>query len=229
MESGGFTYYCRFEPMNLLLPSSVWRYCVYGLYAIFELFIVFFIFKEARNFWKDRREYFKKFWSWVDLIIFGLSIGASCIYVYRYFEINSLLGVFEKNGGNAYTNFQMMAYWNEMLMYMLGLIVFWSNIKFIKLLRFNKGMSLIGSTLKYASKSLTSFTITFLLIFFAFNQYFYLTYNTQYITFSSIIQTTEQCLQMLVGKFNFNVSTIFTNTLKLTDVSHYINYIYIYI
>ena len=35
-------------------------------------------------------------------------------------------------------NFQMMAYWNEMLLYMIGLIVFWSSIKFIKLLRFNK-------------------------------------------------------------------------------------------
>jgi len=173
MQSGGFTYYYRFEPMNLLLPPSVWRYFMYGLYAIFELFILFFIIKEARNFWKDRRGYFQQFWSWVDLLIFGLSIGATCTYVYRYIEINNILSIFEQSGGNAYTNFQMMAYWNELLMYMLGLIVFWSNIKFIKLLRFNKVMSLLGSTLKYASKSLSSFLMVFLLIFFAFNQYFY--------------------------------------------------------
>jgi len=211
MESGGFTYYYRFEPMNLLLPTSIWRYIMYGLYAVFELFIIFFIVKEARNFWKDRRHYFSYFWSWVDLIIFGLSISATCIFVYRYMEVNKLLEVFEKNGGNGHTNFQMMAYWNEMLMYMLGLIVFWSNIKFIKLLRFNKVMSLLGSTLKYASNSLVSFSITFLLLFFAFNQYFYLTYNTQFITFSTVVQTAEECLQMLVGKFDFNVSVIFVN------------------
>jgi len=184
---------------------------MYGLYAVFELFIIFFIVKEARNFWKDRRHYFSYFWSWVDLIIFGLSISATCIFVYRYMEVNKLLEVFEKNGGNGHTNFQMMAYWNEMLMYMLGLIVFWSNIKFIKLLRFNKVMSLLGSTLKYASNSLVSFSITFLLLFFAFNQYFYLTYNTQFITFSTVVQTAEECLQMLVGKFDFNVSGIFVN------------------
>lgn len=212
MESGGFTSYYRFEPMNLLQPTTSWRYVVYALYAIFELFIIFFLVKEVRNFWKDRRHYFSNFWSWVDLMIFGLSIGATCVYVYRYIEVNRLLGIFEKSGGNAFTNFQMMAYWNEMLLYMVGLIVFWSSIKFIKLLRFNKVMSLLGSTLKYASDSLLSFSIIFLLLFFAFNQYFYLTYNTQFATFSTIVQTTEECLQMLVGKFDFNVSNqIFRN------------------
>jgi len=91
---------------------------------------------------------------------------------------------------------------------MLGLLVFWSTMKFIKLLRFNKVMSLLGSTLKYASSSLLSFSIMFLILFFAFVQFFYLTYNALFRTFSTLVLTTEECLQMLVGKFDFNVSRI---------------------
>jgi polycystin 1L2 len=209
MESGGFTYYYRIEPMNLLASLSITRYIMYGLQAIFAFYIIIYLIKEARSFWKDRRRYFTYFWSWVDIQIIGMSLGSLAIYVLRIKEVNNLLTVFEESGGNAYTNFQSMAYWSEMLLYMLGLVLFWSTVKFIKLLRFNKMMSLLGSTLSHASEYLLSFAIIFCILFFAFVQYFYQTYFADFETFSTIVLTSEECLQMLVGKFNFSVSSCF--------------------
>ena len=119
-----------------------------------------------------------------------------------------MLDIFARSGGNAYMKFQKVAYWNEVLLYMFGLLIFWSTMKFIKLLRFNKVMSLLGSTLKYASTSLLSFSIMFLILFFAFVQFFYLTYNSLFRTFSTVVLTTEECLQFLVGKSDFSVCSI---------------------
>ena len=141
----------------------------------------------------------------MEIQIIVISIVACAMYAYRYLKTDELLSIFQKSGGNSYMKFQMVAYYNETLLYLLGLLVFWSTIKFIKLLRFNKVMSLLGSTLKYASKSLLSFSIMFLILFFAFMQYFYMTYNSLFKTFSTLVLTTEECLQMLVGKFDFNV------------------------
>jgi len=208
MESGGFTYYHRFEPMNLLGSLTGTAVFLLACKIIYLIFIIFFIVKEVRTFWKQRLKYFTMFWSWVELQVIVLSIAGSVIFIYRYVATLKLLDIFAKSGGNAYMKFQVVAYWNEVLLYMLGLLVFWSTMKFIKLLRFNKVMSLLGSTLKYASKSLLYFSIMFLLLFFAFMQFFYLTYNSLFRTFSTIVLTTEECLQMLVGKFDFNVSIV---------------------
>jgi len=205
MESGGFTYYHRFEPMNLLGSLTGTAIFLLACKIIYLVFIIFFIMKEARTFWRQGRSYLTMFWSWVEIQVIVLSVVGTVIFVYRYVATLKLLNIFAKSGGNAYMKFQVVAYWNEVLLYMLGLLVFWSTIKFIKLLRFNKVMSLLGSTLKYASKSLLYFSIMFLIIFFSFMQFFYLTYNSLFKTFSTIVLTTEECLQMLVGKFDFNV------------------------
>jgi len=206
MESGGFTYFYRFEPMNLLGSQSGMAVFMLAIKAVFILFVIFFIVREVRAILKQRRAYFTQFWNWVELLVITLSVGGAATFAYRYIKTQKLLNIFKKSGGNAYMRFQWVAYWHETLLYMLGLVVFWSTIKFIKLLRFNKTMSLLGSTLKYASESLFYFAITFLIMFFAFMQFFYLTYNSSFFTFSTIVQTTEMCMQMLVGKFDFNVS-----------------------
>jgi polycystin 1L2 len=99
--------------------------------------------------------------------------------------------------------FQSVAYWSETLLYMVGFIVFWATIKFIKLLRFNKIMSMFGSTLKYASKPLVSFTFMFAIVFFAFLHFFYLTFMSLLESFSSVVFTAEMMLQMMIGKFDF--------------------------
>ena len=206
MESGGFTYYYRFEPLNLLGSLTGTAVFLLACKIIYLIFIIFFMVKEIRTFWKQRCKYLMMFWSWVEIQMIVMSIAGAVIFVYRYVATLKLLDVFAESGGNAYMKFQRVAYWSEVLLYMLGLLVFWSTMKFIKLLRFNKVMSLLGSTLKYASGSLLHFSIVFLLLFFAFVHFFYLTYNKLFRTFSTVVLTTEECLQMLVGKFEFNVS-----------------------
>ena len=190
--------------MNLLGSMGSMALFELGIQIIYAIFILFFIVKEARNFWKQRRTYFTEYWNWVELAIIGLSLMAMVMYVYRYIMVDKLLKVFAATAGNGYMKFQMVAYWNEQMLYGIGLLVFLATLKFIRILRFNKVIGLLGATLKYASTSLASFSIVFLLLFMAFNQFFYLTYQCFSQNFATMIQTVEQCLQMLIGKFNFS-------------------------
>ena len=82
--------------------------------------------------------------------------------------------------------------------------MFFATVKFIRLLRFNKRMSLLGQTLRVAARGLAMFGIMFMIVFMAYAQFFYNIYFMDLYNFSTLVYTMETCLQMLVGKFNFN-------------------------
>jgi len=84
MESGGFTYYYRFEPMNLLGSLTGTALFLYACQALYLIFIIFFLVKEIRTFWKQRCKYLTMFWSWVEIQVIVLSIAGTVIFIYRY-------------------------------------------------------------------------------------------------------------------------------------------------
>ena len=54
--------------------------------------------------------------------------------------------------------FQFLGGWNETLTYIIGWLCFLATLKFIKLLRFNKRMDMLGSTLRASGKNISMFS-----------------------------------------------------------------------
>jgi hypothetical protein len=102
-----------------------------------------------------------------------------------------------------FTNFSLFAYYDEIYWYLIGVIVFLCNIKFLRLLRFNKHISQFAGTLKYARKDLMYFSVTFTIIFMAFTASGFLIFNRYTLDFNSVISVMESLYSMLVGKFDF--------------------------
>ena len=204
MYSGGIDGYYRVEPMNLLgfFASAMLFQLICQI--VYLLFIIVFIVKEIRKLFKSGRKYFSEPWNWVELFIIALSIAAVVIYFYRWIMAEALTEIFARSGGNEYMNFRYVGYWNEVLLYLVGWLVFLATLKFIRLLRFNKRIGILASTLRYAAKSMFMFGIMFGIVFMAYAMFFYLIYFMELINFYSLISTVETLLQMLVGKFNFS-------------------------
>ena len=137
------------------------------------------------------------------MTIIAFSVAAVSIYIYRLLAANKLTSRFAASHGNEYIKFQYVGYWNEVLMYMVGILVFLGNVKFLRLLRFNKRLGLLASTLRYGAKPLFMFSIIFAIIFLGFTQLFYFIYFVHILNFKTIVTSAETCLQMLVGKFDF--------------------------
>lgn len=203
ISSGGMAKYKRIEPMNLLgYYQEGFGFQIF-CEIVYVLFVVFFIIKEIRNMYKQGRSYFRQFWNWNEMGIIVLSIGAIVIYFYRFVIAKVLVEEFHNSKGNKYMKFQYVGYWNEMLVYLCGWLVFLASIKFIKLLRFNKRMGMLASTLRVGFKPLSLFGIMFFIMFMAFAQFFYLIYFVDLQNFRTLIHSMQTCLQMLIGKFNF--------------------------
>lgn len=193
----------RFEPVNLLGYSMDTAAFEIACQIIYFIYIFIFIIIEARELYKKRAAYFTEFWNWVEIGIIGLSIAGAVIFIYRLVLANKLTKKFKETHGDEYMKFQYVGYWNELLMYMLGWLVFLATIKFLRLLRFNKRMSLMASTLRVCAKHMTSFTLMFGIVFVTFVQFFYLLFFITIKEYSSFLIACETSLQMLLGRFNF--------------------------
>jgi len=204
LESAGVFPQYRVEPVNLLSYYTGAMAFQIFCEVVYLIFIVVFIVKETRTCIRlGYRNYFSMFWTWVEIAIIGMSIGATVIYFYRMILSRALVQEFKDTHGNEYMKFQYVGYWNELLLYMVAWLVFLATLKFLRLLRFNRKMSLLASTLKHAAVSLFHFSIMFGVIFFAFAQFFYLLYFVDLDGFKTFIHASETCLQMILGRFNF--------------------------
>ncbi|XP_070581220.1 polycystin family receptor for egg jelly-like isoform X2 [Ptychodera flava] len=194
----------RIDPIKLLSYFSGFALFQVVCEGLFLAFVVFFLFKELNHMRQQKKHYFKSFWNWIELWIVALSISAIVIYFYRFLVSNKLSTRFKETGGNGYIKLQYVAYWNELLGYLLGLIVFLANLKFLKLLRFNKRMSFLSSTLRAAAKDIFYFFIMFAIIFAAFAQSFYLVFSRKVFDFADFIYTLEALFGTMLGKFKWN-------------------------
>ncbi|ESO89018.1 hypothetical protein LOTGIDRAFT_228960 [Lottia gigantea] len=201
-SAGGVTTSHRFEPA-LLLPymSSVMLFQI-ACEVIYLIFTAWFIIRALKAFYKERFGYFTQFWNIIELGIISASLGAVIIYFYRLYVTNDLTAVFARSHGNEYMKFQYVGYWNEVFSYMIGWLVFFATLKFLKLLRFNKRMALVAATLKNGSKSLMHFGIIFLIVYMAFMQLFYLTFMNLSTAFQTFINSMESGVLMMMGKFD---------------------------
>ncbi|XP_077979558.1 polycystin-2-like protein 2 [Glandiceps talaboti] len=193
----------RIDPVKLLSYFSGFALFQVVCEGLFLGFVVFFLVKEINNIRQQKKKYIKSFWNLIEFSIVCLSITGIVIYFYRFIVSNRLSTAFKDSGGKGYVKLQYVAYWNELLGYILGVIVFLSNLKFLKLLRFNKRMSLLSSTLKAASQDIFYYFIMFGIIFAAFAMAFYLVFAKKVFDFADFVYTLESLFATMLGKFKW--------------------------
>ncbi|CAL1538860.1 unnamed protein product, partial [Lymnaea stagnalis] len=200
--SGGVVTSYRFEPAMLLPYMTSAMLFQLVCEVVYILFTAFFIIRELRELIKTRLSYFMHFWNLVEIGIIAMSLSAIVIFFYRLYKTNDLTKAFKESNGNGYVKFQYVGYWNEMFSYMIGFLVFLATLKFLKLLRFNKKISMLSATLEHSAKALLHFGIIFLIVFMAFAQLFYLTFMHIDIEYATFISSVVSSVLMMMGKFD---------------------------
>ena len=138
LESGAILMSAKFQPLNLFGEIGTQASFKLILLIVLIAFIAYFMLvqiREAIN--KETKEYLTDFWpfiewsiivtAWISLIMSALRLNAA----------NNVLSFFKATQGYAYINLQQVNQYNQLLTFSLGLCIFFSSIKFLKLLRFN--------------------------------------------------------------------------------------------
>ncbi|XP_067928132.1 polycystin-2-like [Watersipora subatra] len=119
---------------------------------------------------------------------------------YLLFKTSERKRTFEHND---YISYQKLAHFEESYLYLLAFLTFISTAKFLKLLRFNKKMNVLGYTLLYIAKSFVSFMVAMGMVFFAYSHMAYLVFNTLLLEFSTIISSMSTLFTLMLNKFDY--------------------------
>jgi hypothetical protein len=144
--------------------------------------------REIRLIFSNRLAYFRDFWTYPEIGIIACSWAGLGVYVWRIHEGNRVGNLFKQSNGYAYVNLQSASYVNDSLTFLLGFCCFFGTIKFLRLLRFNRRMSLLSATLAYAAKDLICFTLMFSIIYCGYLSLFYLLFNSKIWACSDLIK-----------------------------------------
>ncbi|KAK8779497.1 hypothetical protein V5799_019173 [Amblyomma americanum] len=213
---GVVTIVAEFHPGGGVIPNvridaiRLMRYHQgFGLFVLlceltFVGFVVYFTVHEIRSFLNLRADYFRSYWNLAELVALGLSYSAMFFYVSRMVVTRKILKTFERSHGNGYVKLQVVAAIDELFGYLMSFLIFICILKFTKLLRFNKRIGILYSTLAQCSRDLSSFFVVFWVVFFAFVQVFYILLGTKMAEFSTFVTAAETAFDMARGQFKFD-------------------------
>lgn len=85
----------------------------------------------------------------------------------------------------------------------VAIVVFLSLLKLIFLLRFNRKIGILASTLKQCTKEMMAFSFVFFIIIGAYSQFAYVVFGSVLLDYSTFITTVESLFSMLLGSFDY--------------------------
>lgn len=158
--------------------------------------------REIRSLLTNGLKYFRDFWSYAEIGIIACSWGFVIVFVWRVRERNRISTLFQETNGYGYVNLQFASYVNDILTFLLGFCCFFGTFKFLRLLRFNKRMSLLSSTIMYVAKDLISFTCMFSIVYLGYLALFYLLFYPKIWECSDPLKAAQMLFEMMLLKFN---------------------------
>jgi len=160
------------------------------------------MFVEIGLLFKMKWNYFRQFWSLIEVGIIVCSWTSVGIYIWRYHECQRIGKLFKETNGYVYINLQLTSYVDDTLTCLLGFCCFFGTIRFLRLGRFSQRLNLFSETLRYAGKELISFGLMFSIVFVSFLSLFYLLFVSKLSSCSTLFETSEMLFQMTAMKFD---------------------------
>lgn len=103
---------------------------------------------------------------------------------------------------------------------MIYIVLFFANVKFLRILRFNRRISMIISTMYYGWKYMLAFTFTLLLVFMAYAFSAFLFFGTTALDFMNFASTCEALWVVMLSKIWGKV--LISSSLSATEgVTHF--------
>ena len=195
---------------NTILTFKLYRYTSnYTVFVIiseilFLLYTLLFSIREGRLIAKTKWSYFKSFWNLIEFSNLVLSFTAVSLYVYRDAYARHTLRQIPHKVPQRYISLYFAAHLDFLLTYIIALICFCVTIKFIKLLRFNKRISMLSSTLHKSRLPLSMFGITFGVVLVAFTILSTLVFGKDLEGYKDLPSSFASIISLLLGKFSYH-------------------------
>ncbi|XP_047143816.1 uncharacterized protein LOC101238025 isoform X2 [Hydra vulgaris] len=202
--SGGVVPNFSIITFNLYSSTKVLGITMMVSQILFILMMLVITVRECRFLYRAGRMYFLEFWNLVEAAIIILSYIAVGFFFYKEYLGKSLLKRLSTKKPQIFINFQFASYWDLTYINIVALIVFFVTLKFIKLLRFNRRISMLSSTLKAGWYPLSMFGIIVLIILCSFIFSCNIMFGAFIDGYQTYFKTIASIISLLLGKFSYS-------------------------
>ena len=202
LPSGSIITSAKFDTLNLFSEAgqSFFSFKIVCEIVFFG-FIIYYMVMEMRNFWrKDLKRYINELWNYIEWSIIMSAFISMGMLLVRLKTAQDVMEFFKKTGGYGYMNLQKVNEYNQILTFSLGLCSALGTIKLLKMLQFNRNVTLLSATLRRCCGELMTFSLFFFLVWAAFVQLMYFVLNSQLQGYSSLLKAMESAFLIILGK-----------------------------
>lgn len=175
---------------------------VYLFELLFVIFTVYSMIHELVLIYKQKREYFEKFWNVISFITAVFSVTAIGMYGTKKTLTRLAIRSLRKSEMGEFVNFNAIASFDEVYSYIVAMITFFTMLKFLKLLRFNKRIGMLSKSLRYARQDLSSFGFVFMIFMIAYAIMGFALFGRVLQSYKSFFTALTTCFRMLLGEIN---------------------------
>ena len=165
---------------------------------LFMVIILFFVIDEASKIYRKRKQYFKGFWNWVELLQILTAVSSVVIYFLKAKYASSFVKKVRNNPFET-SSADYIVLWSMIEIYVLSLLIFIVTMKFLRLIRFNRHVCQMMGTLARAVRPLVSYFVIFVATVLAYTQLALLIFGSTMGPYSSFFNSLRAVLQMLLG------------------------------
>ena len=208
---GILSYFIEFSPSSAVITTAQYQAARFYLqltggqtlaHILVIFFMLYFLYREGKLVYKQRWAYFKGFWNWVEVILIICEFLLIVLFLARLYEVDRNLLQLRENP-NDYVGFQYAANADSLMTYVIGVLVFFYILRFLRLLRFNKNFLVIGKILQRITAPIVSFCLPFIAGFLAFALLAFAMFGSELEDYSSFIRTLVTQFSMTLGDFDF--------------------------
>ena len=190
-----------FQRIDTLLLTST-QTGFYQFYLICQLlFIVLvflFVLREVYSIFRKRCNYFRDVWNWIELLQITLSFLVVIFYVIKSkLFLRSALKV--KENPFVTVSFRAAINWQDAESGVLAIAVFIATIKLLHMIRFNRHISILMTSLRASKSFMLSYSVIFIIVFLAYAQLGKLVLGNDIQRYSSFTNTLYSELLMCLG------------------------------
>ena len=168
------------------------------------LFFAIFLYSELKKMFRFGKAYFKDPWNWLEISQIILILTGAASLFQRTSHTNIAINIMKANP-NQFVSFNQAIAWDELFGYLLAFLVFFANLKFLKLIRFNHRIFLFTKTLCTSAMPLLSFMVVFFIFYIAYSFLFYSFFGAILEEYRSFPATVETLFNTVMGGFDFEI------------------------
>ena len=204
MPTNGIVFFNNIKVARLYQHGNDLQLVMLVCEIFLAVFVLAFMYIELKKIFRLRRSYLKDPWNWLEIAQIFLILTCAGALLQRTNYTNQAIERMNAEP-EKFVSFIQTITWDEIFGYLLAFLVFFANLKLLKLIRFNHRIYLFTKTISNAAGPLMSFMIVFTVFYIAYCVLFYSLFGSILPEYSSLLVTIETLFNTVMGAFDFEI------------------------